>query len=428
MASPQVGVRLQRSPLLLTVDAIREALTEAGLSIGQIDGVSTYPGRSSAYLGFSPIGADELIDALGIRARWHLGSLEISSQLGAVAAAAMAVRTGQARHVICFRTVYEAAAMSRPEEYPPLRRDRVDGYSQWLTPFNAYSAANWTAQYAMRHVKRFGLTREQLAQIALTDRANALLNPRALVREPLTMEQYLSARMISTPLCLYDCDRYTDASTVLIVSAGDALDEVECTPIRIAAMAGTVERHSWDQAEWMACYPTGADLWKSTDYKPADVDTVQLYDGFSFQAIAWLEGSAFVQSAKAADSSKEENASRSTASCPSTPSAASSARVVCMGLASLTKPCCSCGDSAASARSRAILRWRSPRRAADLSQPPCCWRGIDAGVNEPHRGLTGLPTAPAGDAVERMRALRARGRLSLHGGDRASRRARRDGG
>ena len=169
----------------------------------------------------------------------------------------MAVRTGQARHVICFRTVYEAAAMSRPEEYPPLRRDRVDGYSQWLTPFNAYSAANWTAQYAMRHVKRFGLTREQLAQIALTDRANALLNPRALVREPLTMEQYLSARMISTPLCLYDCDRYTDASTVLIVSAGDALDEVECTPIRIAAMAGTVERHSWDQAEWMACYPTG---------------------------------------------------------------------------------------------------------------------------------------------------------------------------
>jgi acetyl-CoA acetyltransferase len=289
----EVGVRLQRSPLLLTVDAIREALTEAGLHIGQIDGVSTYPGRSSAYLGFSPIGADELIDALGIRARWHLGSLEISSQLGAVAAAAMAVRTKQARHVICYRTVYEAAAMSRPEEYPPLRRDRVDGYSQWLTPFNAYSAANWTAQYAMRHVKRFGLTREQLAQIALTDRANALLNPRALVREPLTMEQYLAARMISTPLCLFDCDRYTDASTVLIVSAGDAIDEVECTPIRIAAMAGTVERHSWDQAEWMACYPTGADLWNSTDYKPADVDTVQLYDGFSFQAIAWLEALGF---------------------------------------------------------------------------------------------------------------------------------------
>jgi acetyl-CoA acetyltransferase len=289
----EIGVRLRRAPLLLTLDAVREALGEAGLTLAQIDGVSTYPGRSAGYLGFSPVGADELIDALGIRARWYCGGMEISSQLGAVAAAAMAVRTGQARHIICYRTVYEAAAMARPDEYPPMRRETVDGYSQWLTPFNAFSAANWTAQYAMRHMKRFGMTREQLAQIALTDRANALLNPRALVREPLTMEQYLSARMISTPLCLFDCDRYSDASTVLIVSAGGAIDEVACTPIRIAAMAGSVERHSWDQAEWMACYATGADLWKSTDYKPSDVDTVQLYDGFSFQAIAWLEALGF---------------------------------------------------------------------------------------------------------------------------------------
>jgi acetyl-CoA acetyltransferase len=289
----EVGVKLTRHPLLLTLDAIREALQEAGLTIGQIDGVSTYPGRSAAYLGFSPVGADELIDALGIRATWHAGGGEITSQLGAVVAAAMAVRTGQARHVICFRTVYEAAAMARPEEYPPLRRETVDGYSQWFAPFNALSAANWTAQYAMRHVKHFGLKREQLAQIALTDRANAALNPRALVRKPLTMDEYMSARMISTPLCLYDCDRFTDASTVLIVSAGDAINEVSCTPIRIDAMAGTVERHSWDQAQWMACYPTGADLWKRTDYKPADVDTVQLYDGFSFQAIAWLEALGF---------------------------------------------------------------------------------------------------------------------------------------
>lgn len=291
----EVGTKLTRHPLLLTLDAIKEALAESGLAIGQIDGVSTYPGRVPAYLGFSPVGADEVIDALGIRATWYAGGGEISSQLGAVVAAAAAVRAGLARHVICFRTVYEAAAMARPDEYPALRRDRVDGSSQWTAPFNAISAANWTAQYAMRHVKRYGLTREQLAQVALTDRANALLNPRALVREPLTLDQYMAARMISTPLCLYDCDRFTDASTVLIVSAGDALDEVKCTPVRIAAMAGTVERHSWDQPEWMACYPTGADLWKHTDYKPDDVDTVQLYDGFAFYPICWLEALGFCE-------------------------------------------------------------------------------------------------------------------------------------
>jgi acetyl-CoA acetyltransferase len=289
----QIGQKLTRSPLLLTVDAIKEALAEAGLTIGQVDGISTYPGRVQIMPGFSPVGAEELVDALGIRATWYCGAGEHTSQLGAVVAAAMAVRAGLARHIVCYRTVYEAAALARPDEYPMMRRERADGYNQWLAPFGAISAATWTAQYAMRHVKKYGMTREQLAQIALTDRANAAVNPRALVREPLTMDEYLSSRMISSPLCLFDCDRFTDASTVVIVSAGEAIDEVKCTPIRIAAMAGTVERLSWDQAEWMACYPTGADLWKNTDYKPGDVDTVQLYDGFSFQAVAWLEGLGF---------------------------------------------------------------------------------------------------------------------------------------
>ena len=289
----EVGVRLTRSPMLLTVDAVKEALQDAGLTLEQIDGVSTYPGRMPLFLGFSPIGADELIDAMGIRATWRSGAAEISSQLGAVVAAAQAVRAGMCRHVICFRTVYEAAALGNPKEWPPLKRDTVDGGSQWTAPFLAYSAANWTAQYASRHVKYYGLTREQLAQIALNGHANAARNPRALVRKPLTMDEYMSSRMITTPLCLYDCDRFTDASTVLIVSAGDAIDEVKCTPIRIAAMAGTVERPSWDQTEFMACAPTGRDLWKHTDFKPKDVDTVQLYDGFSFQVILWLEGLGF---------------------------------------------------------------------------------------------------------------------------------------
>lgn len=291
----QVGVRLPRHPLLLTLDAVKEALADAGLSIGQIDGVSTYPGKVPSYLGFSPVGADELIDALGIEARWYAGGGEITSQLGAVVAAADAVRAGHARHVICFRTVYEAGAMANPEEYPMPRRERVDGMSQWFAPFYAISAATWVAQYAMRHVKKYGLTREQLAQVALNDRANAALNPRALYREPLTLDEYMEARMIASPLCLFDCDRYTDASTVIIVSAGDAVDEVTCTPVRIAAAAGSVDRHSWDQAEWMASYATGRDLWQQTDYTADDVDTVQFYDGFSFLALSWLEALGFCE-------------------------------------------------------------------------------------------------------------------------------------
>ena len=294
----EVGIRLERHPLLLTVDAVKEALGDAGLTIGQIDGVSTYPGLASGFLGFSPVGADELIDALGISATWYAGGGEISSQLGALVAAVGAIRMGLARHVICFRTVYEAAALARPNEFPSrFGGSRVSGVQQWSSPFNALSAAPWIAQFAMRHVKQYGMTREQLAQIALTGSANAMRNPRAraITKKPLTMEEYLASRMISEPFCLYDCDRYTDCSTVLILSAGDALDEVRGTPVRVAGWAGSVERHSWDQTEWAAAYKTGRDLWRSTDYTVDDVDTVQLYDGFSFNAITWLEGLGFCE-------------------------------------------------------------------------------------------------------------------------------------
>jgi acetyl-CoA acetyltransferase len=287
----EVGVRLTRSPLKLTVDAIKEAVADAGLTLAQIDGVSTYPGKMQLFLGFSPVGIDEVIEVCGLKTRWHTGAAESTAQLGAIADAAAAVRSGLARHVICFRTVYEAAALARPEEYAPLnRRDGVSGGSQWVSPFGAFSAACWTAQFAMRHIKRYGMTREQLAQIAINDHRNAALNPRAIVKEPLTLDKYMEARLITTPFCLYDCDRFTDASTVVIVSAGDALDEVTATPIRIAASAGSCERYSWDQAEWASAYPTGRDLWKNTDYTVDDLDTVQFYDGFAFQPITWLEG------------------------------------------------------------------------------------------------------------------------------------------
>jgi len=289
----EIGVGLERHPLLLTTDAVKEALANAGLTIEQIDGVATYPGMSHGYPGFSPVGADDLIDTLGIKAKWYCGGGELTSQLGAVVEAALAVKAGLARHIICYRTVYEAAAMKRPDEYPMARSPRASGYNQFFAPYNAVSAVNWVAQYAMRHVHRYGLTREQLAQIALTGRANGCLNPRALVQKPLSMDEYLSARMISEPLCLFDCDRYSDASTVLIVSAGDALGDVTATPIRIASMAGSVNRLSWDQAEWMASYDTGPDLWTHTDYGPKDVDTVQLYDGFSFLTLTWLEALGF---------------------------------------------------------------------------------------------------------------------------------------
>jgi acetyl-CoA acetyltransferase len=293
----EVGVRLPRHPLLLTVDAVKEALDDAGLTLDQIDGVFSFPGKSAGYLAFSPVGTDDLIEVLGIKSKWQMGAMEQPAQLSAIAMAAWAVKEGICRHVICFRTVYEAGGMANPAEYMPLQQKTTSGFSQWTAPFWATSAACWTAQYAARHVHKYGMTREQLAQIAINGSKNALLNPRAkaITKEELTLDKYMSARMISTPLCLYDCDRFSDASTVIIVSAGDAIDEVKATPIRIAAASGSVDRYSWDQVDWPAAYDAGPDLWKHTDSRPKDVDTVQFYDGFAFLPITWLEGLGFVE-------------------------------------------------------------------------------------------------------------------------------------
>lgn len=293
----EVGVRLPRHPLLLTLDAARVAVAEAGLTFDQIDGVFSFPGKVNGYLAFSPVGTDEVIEAFGIKSKWQMGAMEQPAQLSAIAMAAWAVKQGICRHVLCFRTVYEAGGMADPALYMPARSETVSGASQWTSPFWATSAACWTAQYAARHVHKYGMTREQLGQIAINGSKNAMLNPnaRAITKEELTLDKYMDARLISTPLCLYDCDRFSDASTVIIVSAGDALDEIKCQPIRIAASSGSVDRYSWDQAEWPAAYDAGRDLWARTDYTTADVDTVQFYDGFAFLPITWLEGLGFCE-------------------------------------------------------------------------------------------------------------------------------------
>ena len=298
LGQSEVGVRLPRHPLLLTVDAVREALDDAGLTLSQIDGVFTYPGKMNGYTAFSPVSSDDLIEVLGIKSKWHLGAAEQPAQLAAIGAAVMAVKQGLVRHAICFRTVYEAGGMADPGTYMSgARQDTVTGSSQWTSPFWATSAACWTAQYAARHMHRYGLTREQLGQIAINGSKNAMRNPRAraITKEELTLDKYMAARMITTPLCLYDCDRFSDASTVVIVSAGDALGDVKTTPVRVAAMSGSVDRYSWDQVEWPAAYETGADLWTRTDYTVKDVDTAQFYDGFAFLPITWLEGLGFCE-------------------------------------------------------------------------------------------------------------------------------------
>jgi acetyl-CoA acetyltransferase len=152
---------------------------------------------------------------------------------------------------------------------------------------------------ANRHFHEYGTTREQLAQIALNGRRNAALNPKAVFREPLTMHDYFAARMISSPFCLFDCDIPVDGSTAVVVSRAShasAVDHAVATVEAVGtALRGRPSWDQWDDMATMAARDAGAHLWSRTDLTPNDVDVAELYDGFSFLALCWLEALGFCE-------------------------------------------------------------------------------------------------------------------------------------
>jgi acetyl-CoA acetyltransferase len=299
-----IGRRLFRNGHELTVDACLSAIADAGLTPADIDGIATYPGAMGAPAGFSPSGVPDVQEALRLRLNWYNGAAENPGQLGSVVTACAAVAAGYARHVLCFRTVTEGSAQGAKGRSSVTAggggaggSHRADGFMQWLLPYGAASAANWIAMYAQRHFYEYGTTREQLGQIALNCRANAVRNPKAIYRDPLTMDDYLGARMISRPLCLYDCDVPCDGSTAVIVSAADTTPDLRKSPIHVLAVGTALHgRNSWDQFDdltTMALRDAATMMWCRTDLKPADVDAVEVYDGFSFIALAWIEALRF---------------------------------------------------------------------------------------------------------------------------------------
>ena len=294
-----IGRRLNRTGLDLTLEAAHRAVADAGLEMADIDGISSYPGaQSGAQSAFAGPGTPEVQDALRLKVNWHSGGIEGAAQLAAVVNAVMAVGAGLARHVLVYRTVTESTAQgSGGRQGIGMGGGGISGSMQWSIPFRAYSAANWLALNAQRHFHEFGTTPEQLAMIAINGRRNAARNPNAIFRDPLTLDDYFASRMITTPFHLFDCDVPVDGSTALVVSAAAHARNVDHPVARVEAVGTALRgRPSWDQFDdttTMAARDAGAHLWTRTDLKPADVDVVQLYDGFSFLAMTWLEALGF---------------------------------------------------------------------------------------------------------------------------------------
>jgi len=301
----QIGRRLFRTDLDLTCEAALAAIADAGLTTDDIDGLACYPGPMGAGApGFAGPGTPEVQDALGLQLGWHGSGGEGPAQVAPVMLAALAVAAGLCRHALVYRTVTEATAAANTGRLGIGAGSRtVSGFAQWVIPFGAMSAANWLALHAVRHMHEFGTRREHLGEIALAGRAHAALNPAAVYREPLTMDDYLGARMITWPFGLYDCDVPVDGSTAVVVSRADVARDLPHPAVRIHAIGTAIRgRPVWDQWEdltTMAARDAAANMWARSDLGPDDVDTIQLYDGFSWLTLAWIEALGFCKRGEA---------------------------------------------------------------------------------------------------------------------------------
>jgi acetyl-CoA acetyltransferase len=283
----------------LTMEAVRTAIADAGLSPSDVDGIATLGDTPAA-----EVNAELQIEATDCGAGFGTGGL-----LSPVMSACRAVAEKRARHVVVYRTIQMLGGtvpvkQEKNAPAPPLARmfETPEGEAKPavgamddvndLVAAQAYSAANWLALNCRRHMELYGTTKEQLGWLALNGRRNAALNPLAVYRDPMTMADYLGARLVSTPFGLLDCDVPIDGSIAVVVSHAGYGTDCPHRPVRVEAIGGSDGAGGWfhrDDYPKMAMSDATAQMWSRTELKPADLDVAQLYDGFTYLTMAWLE-------------------------------------------------------------------------------------------------------------------------------------------
>lgn len=280
-------------PFELAVDACIAAIEDAGLTRADIDGIATWPGGEPGNgHGSTAASVSDLRNSLGLNLGWY-SSGRGPSQYGAIANAIGAISAGLCNHVLCFRAEGERWVPTYARAFASGAMPVAESYGEWMLPYWAPSAANWTALHADLHMRQTGLTREQLAAIPISQRRYAALNDAAVYRDPLTLDEYMSARMISTPICMYDCDVPIDGAAAVVISRLDAARALPQPVVRFEAVGSAVHnRDTWlgrSDFPRMAMHDAAQMMWQRTDLKPSDIDTAHLYDGFSWMVVSWLE-------------------------------------------------------------------------------------------------------------------------------------------
>jgi acetyl-CoA acetyltransferase len=286
------GKGLPDTELSLACQAIARALDEAGIAPGEVDGLASYT--------MEPNREVDVARAVG------LGDITFFTQVGfgggagcgVVGQAAMGVATGQCTVAVAWRARKRADPTSRPWAQA---QPRLSDSGQWTRPFGILRPVDEIAMLTRRYMHEYGGTRDHLANVALAFRKHARMNPAATMgHKPLTRDDYMNARWISEPLCLFDNCLETDGALAVVITSAARAADTKTVPAWIHAFAQglppqhqTMTNYFTDDPLRGPAWTAAKRLWANAELGPSDVKVAQLYDAFSPLIPLSLEGYGF---------------------------------------------------------------------------------------------------------------------------------------
>lgn len=272
-----------RSEMSLAVEAIRNAIADAGLKPADIDGIGKYSMDNN-----DPV---EIAANLGIPALRFFGEVPYGGgggPVGSIMLGAMAVATGMANSVVAFRAMNERSGRGTPRYGQAAVRKGTPGAGGYLEPFGLFSPAQMVALAARRHMHLYGTKSEHFGAIAVACRTHALNNPNAVMRgRPITIEDHQNSRMIADPLHLLDCCLETDGGAAVVITTAEQAKDLKHRPAYI--MGGAFGAGEWNAQRVVKNVEkpetestvVGKALFARAGITHTDIDVCFLYDHFT---------------------------------------------------------------------------------------------------------------------------------------------------
>jgi acetyl-CoA acetyltransferase len=283
----------------LAVQAGKAAMADAGMKPSDIDGSTML----WAVAGDPPPGLD-VVDSMDIAFMLGIGPLNWwnsgagPAYIGPAVQAVAAIKAGFAHTVLSMRVIRQRMTTAENLESKSDAPTYVEDDFQFTQPFGSIAPLQGIAAMpAQRHMDLYGTTEEHFARHVIAQREWASHNPDAIFRDPLTVDDYYASRYISKPVRLLDCDYPVDSASAVIYTTEERARDFAKKPVFVeAATLSSVHHLAFEQLPDIienAPQHCAKTLWSRTDLKPADVDCVQLYDGFTIIVFQWLEALGF---------------------------------------------------------------------------------------------------------------------------------------